>query len=132
MTLIQVKSFVSNHKKLNAIWQLIEKSVRQSVKQGLKKCKFPGKFGETSRGPHVEDDENVALKSLNYHCVHADQLALIQLTSISSYSTCKQLHRLGVPRYRSVRKNEILKECKTHGSGNLHREVVNFSCLILA
>jgi len=51
--------------------------------QGLKKCKFPGKLVEISREPQVEHNrpfmmsqkervflENVALKSLNYHCVH--------------------------------------------------------------
>jgi len=83
MTLIQVKSFVSNHKKLNAIWQLIEKSVRQSVKQGLKKCKFPGKLVEISLGSQVEDDRSIMtsqkevifLKTLhlNYYCVPIDQ-----------------------------------------------------------
>jgi len=41
--------------------------------------------------------ENVALKSLNYHCAHVGQLGLIQPTSIGSHSTCKQLHRRTVP-----------------------------------
>jgi len=96
--------------------------------QGLKKCKLPGKLVDISRGPQVEDDRrfmtsqkefvflNVALNSLNYHCIHTDQLGLVQPTSISSHSTCKELHRRSVPRYRSVRKNEILTECKSDGS----------------
>jgi len=64
-------------------------------------------------------------RALNYHSVRMDQPGLIQPTSISSHSTCIQLHRRSVPRYRPVCKNAILKECKTHGSGNLHREVEN-------
>ena len=76
--------------------------------------------------------ENVALKSLNYHCVHIDQLGLIQPTSIRSHSTCKQLHRRSVPRYRSLRKNETLSECKTDGSGKSSPRSVKFSRLIRA
>jgi len=95
------------------------------IHQGLKKCKFPRERVKIFRGPQVEDDHplcrnrnlNIALKSLNNHYVHMDQLGMIQPTSISSHSTCKQLHRHNVPRYRSVCKNEILKECKTDGSG---------------
>jgi len=69
--------------------------------------------------------ENVALKSLNYHCIHIDQLELIQPTGIGSTSTCKQLHRRSVPRFRSVRKTEIQKECKTDGSGKSSPRVAN-------
>jgi len=39
----------------------------------------------------------------NCHCIHIDQLGLIQPTNISPHSTCKQLHRRSVPRYRWVR-----------------------------
>jgi len=46
------------------------------------------------------------------HWVHVDKLRSIQPTSIDSHSRCKQLHRPSVPRYRSVRRNEILK-CKS-------------------
>jgi len=69
--------------------------------------------------------ENVALKSLNYHCAHIDQFGLIHPTSIGSHSPCNQLHRHGVPRYRSVCKNEILNECKTDGSGKSSRQSGN-------
>jgi len=69
--------------------------------QGFKKCKFPGKLVEISRGLQVEDDRpfimsqkkfvflNVALNSLKYHCVHIDQLRLIQPNSIGSHSMHK-------------------------------------------
>jgi len=58
-----------------------------------------------------------------------DQPGLIQPTSIGSHSTCKQLHRRSVPRYRSVRKHEILKECKTDGSGKSSSRNGKFSRL---
>ena len=52
--------------------------------------------------------EDVALKSLNYHCIHIDQLELIQPTGIGSTSTCKQFiaevyhasARYAKPKYR--------------------------------
>jgi len=74
------------------------------TEQGLKKCKFPGKHVQISCWPQFEDNvplwcrkrnlffENVALKSLNYHCVHMDQVGLIQPTTIGSHSTCKHYH----------------------------------------
>jgi len=112
--------------------------------QSFKNFKFPGKLVEISRVPQVEDDrpfmtsqkkicflENVALKSLNYHCVHIDQLGLIQPTSIDSHSTCKQMHRHSVPRYCSVCKNEILNECKTDGSRKSSPRSGKFSRLLL-
>jgi len=57
-----------------------------------------------------------------------DQPGLIQPTSIGSHSTCKQLHRRSVPRYRSVRKHEM-KECKTDGSGKSSSRNGKFSRL---
>jgi len=42
---------------------------------------------------------------------------------------CKQLHPRSVSRYRSVHKNEILKECKTDGSGKSSRRSGEFSRL---
>jgi len=80
-----------------------------------KKCKFPRKLIKISCGTQVEDNhpfmmsqkELVFLKTLHSrvcHCIHIDQLGLIQPTSISSHWTCKQLHRYSVPCYRSVRK----------------------------
>jgi len=70
-------------------------------------------------------------KSLNYHCVHIDQLTLIQPTSSGSHSTCKQLHCYSVPHYCSVCKNEILKECKTDESDKSSPQSGKFSRLIL-
>jgi len=70
----------------------------RAYSQGLKKRKFPGKLVEISRGSQVKDDRpfmmsqkefiffNVAFKSLNYHCIHIDQLGLVQPTSIGSHS----------------------------------------------
>ena len=69
---------------------------------------------------------------VNYHCIHIDQLGSIQPISIGSHSTCKQLHRRSVPRYHSVRWNEILKECKTDESGKSSPRSGKFSRLILA
>jgi len=76
--------------------------------------------------------KNVALKRLNYHYAHRDQLGLIQSTSIGSHLTGKQLHRRSVPCYRSACKNEILKKCNTDGSGKSSTRSGKFSRLILA
>jgi len=56
----------------------------------------------------MSQNKFVFLKTLHsrvyYHCVHIDQLGLMQPTSIGSHSTCKQLHRCSVPCYRTVHK----------------------------
>jgi len=36
--------------------QVVPNRIMMSQKKGLKKCTFPGKLIEISRGPHVEDD----------------------------------------------------------------------------
>ena len=81
----------------------------------------------------MTSQKNVFLKtlhsSLNYHCNDIDQLDWF---SLLTYSTYKQSHHRSVPRYNSVYKNKILKECKSDGSGKFLPGSGKFSHLILA
>jgi len=45
---------------------------------------------------------DVTKEESNNHCIHIDQLGLIQPTSIDSHSMWKQLHRCSLPHYCSL------------------------------
>jgi len=111
---------------------------------GLKKWKFRGKLVEISRGPQIKDDcffmtsqkEFVSLKTLhskglNYHCVHTHQLGLVSLPAsvhIQRVNSCIAAVYHATALYA---KNEILKDCKTDGSGKCSPQSDKFSRLIL-